>query len=476
MNTAEANVFQRYRPDARRTVGMLRQASAWTAENDSRAVVKVNRQGVGDPGYRSMSAWLNNYGNDIDLCGRAAVGVSLIGSRGKPNGEKVHHGRCRKRVCPICNAIGNAGVAASLRELIRNRLEAGARLYFFTLTVKHTKADSLKSTRRALDKAWALFIRRKLFRDTWAERHRVAEVEYTKDNGFHPHFHGLAELDPSSAAAYWRNDKLESEMKDLWGACTAKQGRPSWSVDFRAVNIHARCKETGDISHVRYWVRPKELPKLLRAEKRGKVTLWRSKGQVYRVQMMASFIDELTKYITKRRADGVKPNQVPFFDWRPEMVREYVVGIRGWNMHRSSKGWAQLTAAFEEALDVRREIEEAEAGGADFHSWAKIAKDCEAAATRKLTRQEADAFALKYPRILAALEREGCDVSAGQIRGHIFRFFGDLAEPLRQIQVTPWQRRAEHRDRADKARRDAKPKSTKRLWANEARNAILEGA
>ncbi|MCW8134710.1 MAG: protein rep [Planctomycetota bacterium] len=393
----------------------------------------------------------------IRLCGRHAMGVATLNdSKGQAAGERVFHAPCRDRLCPACQARLHAHAAAVYSRLIQEQLQQRGRLFFWTLTVRHKLTDSLKSTRKALDRAWALFIRRKLFRETWSERLRIAEVEFTKDNGWHCHFHGLALLDPGSKAAHWPKIELERRMKEAWLSCTGRQGRASYAVDFRELVPHRRDAD-GNVTHVRYWIRPADRQRMERQATRGKAVLFRGgagqghDGHLYRVQPVADLVSELTKYVTKRQADGVKPNQLSLWDWTPGQVHEYAAGVAGWNLRRASAGWADLLKGFHEDELLAREIEGAKAEGYDYYSWAEIVDDCKRGYNQQLTRQELQDFAVIMPRILKALDREGCDLAADQMRGWVAAVLAPgTDEPRQKLQITPWQRHEHHAETASR--------------------------
>ena len=382
-------------------------------------------------GYFNRRAW------NIALCGRCAVGVGV----GKSD-ERVFRAACQDRLCPRCQARSNAHGAAAIGKLLRHQLEEGQRVFFWTLTIQHGLEDSFKLVHEKLNRAWQLFIRRKQVKETWAERLRVAEVEFTTNGGWHLHFHGLCNLQEGSTAPAL---DVQQRMKGQWKDVTARQGRLSHQVDFRELRIHQRCSETNEITHLRYWLTPDQHKYALRMEQAGKWMLWRNGRQLYRVQTFGAIVSELTKYVTKRHADGVKKNQLPLFEWSPKMLHEYALGVKGWNLRRASKGWAEVLQDFEEAEILQREIEQAKGEGYDYYSWAEIVDDCRRAAARQLTGQEADEFAAVYPRILGALDTAGCDISADQIRGYVLRFFGDTGAELKPLKLTAWER-AQARD------------------------------
>lgn len=423
-------------------------------KRESQHVLHVNdgiyvspRLDMPKPGESETAYWFRKRAWQIRICGRSAVGVGLARhtcQSGSP--DKVYHATCKDRLCPACNARILARAAPALKRLLREELSNGERVFFATLTVQHNLRDSLLGSRAVLDGGWGRLIRTKWFRETFGERLRCAEVEYTSDNGWHPHFHLLLRMDRSCKAWHWSHDRVERELKRLWERSTTREGRKSFQVDLRELQVDRdadgaprRDKVTGEIESVRYWLRLAERARYLKLEKQGKVKLIRRHGQLYRVQTLHDVVEELCKYVTKRQADGLKPNQVSMWDWTPAQLQEYAIGIRYWNLRRASKGWEQLLIEFKEEEQLAREIEDDELGGYEYYAWAQIIEQCKRAAEHKLTRQEGDKFTEDYPRILRALEDGGCDISADMIRGHIFRFFGDLDAPLQRLRVKPWE-------------------------------------
>lgn len=474
--------WQEYAADRRRIVAMLRDVAGLDGRMKARKSRRVKNEIIRETGQRALDAsiqtndgryvphrrpgpasgltlpgaqrldtftadalgesetYFNRRAGNVEWCGRCAVGVGL-----KADSERVFRARCQDRLCPSCQATLHAHMAAAVTRLLREKLEAGERVFFWTTTLAHKPQDSLQAILRDFRTSWARFVRRKAVKDTWAERLRVVEIEYTKTNGWHPHAHGLCTLPAGVTREAVPALDVHQTMKREWKSCTGKLGRRSHQVDFRELVPHQRCSETGAITHVRYWLQPEQHARALRNEKAGRWTLWRNGAQLYRVQPLAAVVSELTKYVTKRHGDGQKTNQLPLYQWTPQMLHEYALAVRGWNLRRASAGWAQLLQDYEEEDALQRESEDK--AGHDYYPWAEIAETCKLAADHQLTRQEADHFAVTYPRILKALDTAGCDISAGQIRGYIFRFFGDTDAGLQNLQVSPYQRRERHEEK-----------------------------
>lgn len=475
---APVNVFVRYRRQANKMAGMIEAAAALdgrmkargrkdfcqvtpAAGPDENPLFRLITGGEGcrlaeTTGYLYRRAW------SMRLCGRGAVGIGI--RNGPAPAERVFNTTCKDRVCPTCNARHSAAFCPALRQLIAGQLNSGRRLCFVTFTVKHSKADSLWSTRNALDRSWARLIRRKLFRDLFDERLRVAEVEFTIAGGWHTHFHcllrlkdqGCITLGRGKSRRTWRIDriprsKLEGMLRDCWTACTSAVGRPSHQVDVRELTVHARGAD-GLPSLIRYWVRPDETPAMQKQEAAGAVKLWTpkrhkgSKRHVWRILTVADMADELSKYVTKRKADGKKTNQIPVWQWPAKRFHEYLFGIRGWNLRRCSKGWEQLVLEARESEVLAREIEESEAGGFEFRSWASLAATFKAAANRQLSPEQRRQFESDCPRILNALFDNGADLAAAVLTPYAQSALGEAGTPRPPLHVMPWQRQEKHAD------------------------------
>ncbi|MDH5639649.1 MAG: protein rep [Nitrospira sp.] len=351
----------------------------------------------------------------VEACGRYAVGVTLFES----GDGKTHHRRCRDRLCPVCMAIGATAVAVSLKQLIRDEFKDGARLFMMSFTVKHTLSDTLESTRRVLDRAWFLLGRLKEWKGIALERHRVAEVEYTKKNGAHPHFHVLVKLNPDHESWHWRRDYLQKRILEMWAGCTAKAGRRSTQIDVSEMR-----RVDDDRLRIRYYDK--------------KACAWRS-----RVEPLEKAVSELVKYATKRHADGKKGNQIPFEDYTPEMVAEYATGIAGWNLHRSSKGWAAIQRAFKDAQDEELQLAAAELGEGEFWAWPEIVDFVQSGIRGNLDDGEERCWRREAPRILATLAQSDADRAHALIEPWILYYFGDRTIPradLPVLKLTNWER------------------------------------
>jgi len=470
------NIFLRYRGQARKMAALVESAAKLDGRRKARGrrdllEVKPPATPEGNPLFRLVSGsegcrlaettgYLYRRAWAMRLCGRGAVGIGI--RNGPAPAERVFNTTCKDRFCPTCNARHSAAWCPAVKQLLASQLGQGRRLCFVTFTIKHKKTDSLWSTRNALDRTWARFIRRKFVREVFSERLRVAEVEYTIDGGWHTHFHCLVQLRDGATITTGRGgnrktvrldklprSKLEGMVRDAWLSCSAKVGRPSFQVDLRELTVHARDKE-GRPDLIRYWLRPDEVPAAKAAAKAGRFKLWtpkRHKGSprhCWRLLTLADMADELSKYITKRNADGHKPNQLPVDRWQARQVHEYLFGVRGWNLRRATKGWEQVILESRESEITAREVEDSEKGGFEFIAWASLANRFKAAADGNLTRQDLDLFQRDCPRILNALFNHGADIAAAVLTPYAQQAFGGGDGSRPPLFVTPWQKHERH--------------------------------
>lgn len=107
-----------------------------------------------------------------------------------------------------------------------------------TLTVKNCQIDDLKSTIKAMQKAWSKLMRRKAFKP-FIGYLKTLEVTRGKDGSAHPHFHVLLCVKPSyfDSKAYIS----QARMTELWRESLKADYTPV--VDMRKV----RRKKGGDI-------------------------------------------------------------------------------------------------------------------------------------------------------------------------------------------------------------------------------------
>lgn len=100
--------------------------------------------------------------------------------------------RCGKWTCPVCAEKRRVDAG---RAVVASCLNAGGRWQMLTLTIKHGRRDSLKTTLHGLAKAWRETRQGGAVQRLWkchvSASVRAFEVTYGKANGWHPHVHVL---------------------------------------------------------------------------------------------------------------------------------------------------------------------------------------------------------------------------------------------------------------------------------------------
>lgn len=111
--------------------------------------------------------------------------------------------RCRARVCPVCWVSRRAQLAHSIRHTCElHHVGYGTRPLLATLTVRHSKGDSVDLVRGVRD-CWRAFLQGKAWKGYRAKRQLdyIVATEVTHgENGWHPHMHTL--LLPRSAQSF----------------------------------------------------------------------------------------------------------------------------------------------------------------------------------------------------------------------------------------------------------------------------------
>lgn len=300
----------------------------------------------------------------------------------KVHGESAQHvpGRCRDRLCPSCWQIDGARLALALENVFTDERSEGARLGMLTLTIRHKPGDPLRRVARKFRRAWALFIRRKFWREGVKAYFRTIEVELTP-NGWHFHAHVLVSVargamfrklgaKKKTRVFEWGNDELEKVFQDQWLACTTKIGTPSPIIHWQKVH-----------------------------------------GREHKV------ISELCKYVTKKWGEGEKRGQTGFFAMSPQQVAELAHGIRHVKLHQCSDKWAALIDALDKAdeADLAAKAEEAGEEAARIYTWHEVKLNEARRKLGHLNEEEAGEWEHDRALILACLKREGYKAQASML-------------------------------------------------------------
>ena len=157
---------------------------------------------------------------NIEHCGDILVFNNYAdGSR------KLHKANfCKHRLCPICNwrkTIKMFGQMSEIAEAIYK--DKSVRWIFVTFTVKNCKAEELKDTLDAMNKAFEKIIKKSKqkkgtqaakFRENLLGYVKAVEITYNSDDDtYHPHIHAEFEVRPSYfSIGYMKH----AEWRSLW--------------------------------------------------------------------------------------------------------------------------------------------------------------------------------------------------------------------------------------------------------------------
>ena len=164
-------------------------------------------------------------GHRTSLCGRRSVAAdgSVTVWRGDTGAASFRSVvTCGSLwACPVCAARIAARRSETLTALCEAHGSAGGGLAFLTLTMRHTRRQSLKNLRADLLRAWAKLTsgaRWKRLRERYGILGfvRVIEVTFGQANGWHPHIHALLfterNLEPAALL------RLKRRLFVIWAA------------------------------------------------------------------------------------------------------------------------------------------------------------------------------------------------------------------------------------------------------------------
>jgi hypothetical protein len=117
--------------------------------------------------------------------------------------------------CPICSMKILKGRAKELYSITSQHLKASDKnqIGFLTLTIRHNKKDSLKTSLNKLVSSWRKLQNQRFFSDIkkgscYLGQIKALEITHTKNNGWHPHFHILLFWENLSAEQINQNQNL----------------------------------------------------------------------------------------------------------------------------------------------------------------------------------------------------------------------------------------------------------------------------
>lgn len=153
-------------------------------------------------------------------------------------------------VCPVCSSIIRIQRQKVTESILSKTVDMGYTLYFLTLTLSHTRDDSLVNVLALQSAAWRAVVTSKAWRECSALRGSkwfLRSLEVTHGvSGWHPHYHLV--LAASSADVAYVMDRIIR----LWRSAVARLGGSA--VDY-AQNVQlVNSANTSDISeYVSSW-------------------------------------------------------------------------------------------------------------------------------------------------------------------------------------------------------------------------------
>lgn len=156
-------------------------------------------------------------------CGKVP---SVVARKGK-NVERIYLRQCRSLLCPRCAKLRAAALRVRLGRVIQELIKERERFSLITLTLPHTRQDSLELLVEILNNALRVFTRCKEFKTH--VRGYVRAVETTrKQRGYHVHAHLFV------AAGFWPMDEIKRCWIDIVRKVSGRVVTPN-GVDVRGL-------------------------------------------------------------------------------------------------------------------------------------------------------------------------------------------------------------------------------------------------
>ena len=169
-----------------------------------------------------------NQPSRVHGCGRTVVGGAAVDAyigKGTTGAASVHGVQSCARAweCAVCRArIGAMHLAeiSAAADYWLDRPEGG-RIYFLTLTVRHSRSDELRSLRAGLSRSWSRLVEGR----AW-QRFKVAtDLEYVRAmdatlgaSGWHLHFHALLFV-----SGPLETHRVKREIYERWASIVGRE-------------------------------------------------------------------------------------------------------------------------------------------------------------------------------------------------------------------------------------------------------------
>jgi hypothetical protein len=218
------------RGDAGSYLDTLGNIATETAEALPAHHVLIPRGVIYSPRYDTEGGWMERVARSLvvrdalgDGTSRRYLGCGTLGTvwtRTNSAGyleAKIHGSRCRCRVCPSCAKA----YAKEVSDGIKRIYEAMEWPLLLTLTVKHSKEDSLQKLLDKLERGLNCLRRRPIWKDNVTGAVKVLEIKWSEENGWHPHLHMICD---AKWIAY-------EKLRDTWLSITGDSSQ----VDIRRI-------------------------------------------------------------------------------------------------------------------------------------------------------------------------------------------------------------------------------------------------
>ena len=201
---------------------------------------KIKKELKKDIDVRSMryaSRWWLNQNSKVNrvkncgLCTRTSDYIPLFVNTDKESGVRSAGLRdlitCESVwLCPVCSAKNSQERATKLSRDLAVWGSKGGSTLFFTLTMRHTIFDPLKTQMDSIQSSWNSMTNNRNYK-SFLKKYgiisslRATELTHNFQNGFHTHFHGVYLINPGVDV---NKEIFETELFQMWSNSLNKFG------------------------------------------------------------------------------------------------------------------------------------------------------------------------------------------------------------------------------------------------------------
>jgi replication protein len=258
----------------------------------------------------------------------------------------------RQYACPVCASATAARRRDELTRMMRG--DGAGRWQMVTLTMRHSRGDSLLSLRKRLMAAWRKVrvtrVVREIFDEKVSASARALEVTYG-DNGWHPHLHILLRTEEWTVS----EERCLSELWVRTVGATAERGvlwskRASCASTVEAYLSKLGAEVAGIAKEPKHGnVTPWQLAKAATTDEAARA-LWREYAEAMRGARILE-LDERAKAFA-RLIEQEQPSQV----WRADIFAEEFAALRELERKDPLALWLVLESAIAGGLDPPKQV------------------------------------------------------------------------------------------------------------------------